>query len=326
MREGKATVLMPGTCGELVQGTRDGVHFLVSCPVDMFSEVTVELTGNGRRVAPPHLPKTVAAVETALRFFGCPRLGFRLEVNSPIPRGKGMGSSTADVAGAVYAVAQALGREISLEDAARLCLAIEPTNSSLFPNIALFDHRTGSLCQELGPPPPIDILALDFGGEVDTLSYNSVDRSALLKQLEPQAAQALEMVRTGLAQGDASLIGRGATISARAHQRVLYKPQLEAVIALAEEVGGLGVSVGHSGTIIGVLLDPARPSPDWGRARHHRDGVAAYLRSKLDGLQHIHRCRLISGGCRQPREARKGSATSDSFPSPLLQRRGGQRG
>jgi L-threonine kinase len=235
----------------------------------------------------------VAAVEAALRYFGWPELGFRLEVSSPLPRGKGMGSSTADVAGAIYAVARALGREISSQNAARLCLAIEPTNSSLFPNIALFDHRAGSLFQELGPPPAMGILALDFGGEVDTLSYNAVDRSALLKELEPQAIEALELVKLGLARGDASLMGRGATLSARAHQRVLYKPQLEAVIAIAEEVEALGVSVGHSGTIIGVLLDPAC----------HRRGLAAHLRSKLEGLQHIYPRRLIGGGYREPGEA-----------------------
>ena len=36
-----ARVLLPGGCGELVQGALDGVPFLVTCPIDCWSEVTV---------------------------------------------------------------------------------------------------------------------------------------------------------------------------------------------------------------------------------------------------------------------------------------------
>lgn len=36
----------PGTCGEWVQGARDGVPFLIDCPIDRFSEARVTLNLN----------------------------------------------------------------------------------------------------------------------------------------------------------------------------------------------------------------------------------------------------------------------------------------
>ena len=36
---GSATVRAPGVCGELAQGMIEGIHFLVTCPVDFYSRV-----------------------------------------------------------------------------------------------------------------------------------------------------------------------------------------------------------------------------------------------------------------------------------------------
>jgi hypothetical protein len=76
-------------------------------------------------------------------------------------------------------------------------------------------------------------------------------------------------------------------LSARAHQRILPKPQLEKVIGLAREVGALGVNVAHSGTVIGLLLDPG-----------HADGpaMAAYLTTHLPGLESISLSRMVGVG------------------------------
>lgn len=78
-------------------------------------------------------------------------------------------------------------------------------------------------------------------------------------------------------------------LSARTHQRILRKPQLETVIGLAKEVGALGVNVAHSGTVIGLLLDP-----------NQADGhaMAAYLAAHLPGLESISLNRMIGGGPR----------------------------
>ncbi len=303
-----ASVRVPGTCGELVQGMVAGRHFLVSCPIDLFSTVVVEVVAGGGVRAPAEAPKAAAALRAALAYFGVTELGAMLHIESPIPRSKGMGSSTADVAGAIYALAAALGRPIAPAEVAGLALAVEPTNSSLFPGLALLDHRRGSLCEELGPPPVADVLVLDCGGEVDTLAYNAIDRDATLRRLEPLFAEALHLVREGVRRGDLGLLGAGATLSARTHQAVLPKPPLEDALALGCELGAAGVCVGHSGTVIGVLFPPQGEEG----AR-----IAAAFSRGLAGVQVLGWRRLIGGGCyASPRHLRAGASSASGPGGP----------
>ena len=282
----RATVRAPGTCGELVQGTRDGVPFHVTSPIDVFSVVTVSLTANPGVSGPDDAPKASAAVAAALHHLGS-SLGAEVSIRSALPRGKGMASSTADVAGAIAACGIALGRPLRPDEIARLALSVEPTDGSPFPGIVIFDHRGGAIYEPLGEPPPIEIVALDFGDEVDTLAFNSVDRAALLRRLEPSAAEALALVRRGIAEGRLDLIGRGATTSALANQEVLHKPELPDVLELGREIGALGVCVGHSGTVIGLLLDPARSA---------RASALRAVREAFPSASTILGCRLIGGG------------------------------
>jgi L-threonine kinase len=137
----------------------------------------------------------------------------------------------------------------------------------------------------------MDIVVLDFGGEVDTIAFNSQDRTALLGEIEPQSIEALELARKGLRRKDLKLIGQAATISSLANQAILYKPQLDRVLNFAERAGAVGVNVGHSGTVIGVLLD---------RSLQSTEEVARFLNSELPDLKSLTIHHLISGGCQSP--------------------------
>ena len=284
----RAKVKMPGACGELVQGTLNGIPFHVSCPVGLYSTVEVELFGEpGALEHPPESPKAAAALQGFLKARGIEGMGGRITITSELPRSKGMASSTADVAGTIYAAARALDVQLTPQEMARLALDIEPTAGSIFSNIVLFDHRQGQLWEDLGPCPDMDILVLDYGGEVDGPAFNRFDCSDILRQTEPQVMEALSLVREGLSTNDLVLIGQGATLSAFANQFLLYKPQLESVIVAAEEVEAVGINVAHSGTVVGVLLDPT-----W----HDVEEVRAWLEPRLPGLNSIRHCRLTGGG------------------------------
>ena len=98
---GTATVLAPGTCGELVQGMTGGTHFLVTCPINQFSRATVTLRVAGSQAAVgnvqgiDHMPKTRRAVSQALAMLssrpGLAGLTAEVAITNPIPAGKGMG-------------------------------------------------------------------------------------------------------------------------------------------------------------------------------------------------------------------------------------------
>ena len=175
-------------------------------------------------------------------------------------------------------------------EVARIALSVEPSDSLMFPGLALFDHRSGRVYEDLGPAPPLEVVVLDFGGTVDTLAYNRRYRADLLRKMVAEHQEALAAVKEGLRRGNLADIGYGATLSARAHQRILHKPQLETVIGLAREVGALGVNVAHSGTVIGVLLDPGQADSP---------AMAAYLVAHLPGLESISLNRMVGGGPRQ---------------------------
>lgn len=288
---GSADVRAPGVCGELVQGMMGENHFLVTCPVDYFSRARVTLFRNGNGLeAPADCPKSAAALQATLDRLGHGHLSGKLTINSPIPRSKGMGSSSADVTATIAATALVLGEELAPETVASIALSVEPSDGVMFPGIALLDHREGNIIQVLGPPPPMEIVALDFGGIVDTLEFNAVDHRSQWKSIQSEVDEALRLVKEGIQQLDPGLIGQGATISSRSNQSVLFKPQLPEVLEFAQSVGAVGVNVGHSGTVIGILLDATE-----------RTGKSVYRRAKeaFPKSEAIHHFRLLSGGIRR---------------------------
>lgn len=250
--------------------------------------------GKGQVRGPAGASKAREAAARTMQYLGRLDMDAVLSINSPLLPGKGMASSTADVAGAILATGMALGQQLTPQQVAQIALGIEPSDGTFFPGIVVFDHRNGIMHQELGSPPPIEIIVLDFGGEVDTITFNKQERSDILHSLEPQVEEALELVRDGIKCSKPEMIGEGAIISALANQNILYKPQLKNVLVLARQVNALGVNVAHSGTVIGVLLDP--------RQQDAKD-VARFLSGQLPSLERSYIARLVSGGPRAVVEA-----------------------
>lgn len=254
-----ATVAVPGTCGELVQGLVDDVSCLVSCPIDRYARATVTLSPEaGTWRSPPGKTKAMAALQLAAARLALAGGGI-LHFSSKLLDGKGYGSSTADVASAVYALGAAASRPFDPPDVARLATQVEPSDSVMFPGLALLAHRTGEHYEMLGQPPALDILLLDTGGTIDTLTFNRDLPWEALRQQAPRVRDALSMLRDGIRQNDPRWVAQAATLSAQAHQAILPKSDLEAVLEAGRKTGALGVCVAHSGTLIGVLFSPVSP-------------------------------------------------------------------
>ena len=278
----------PGTCGELAQGELDGATVMVTCPIDMGSTATVELSdGAGCVNGPANAPKARRAVALTLDFLGRRDLDARLNLETSLPRAKGMASSTADVAAAIGATGAALGTAISPRQLADLALAVEPSDGLMLPGIALFDHRRGRMARSLGLPPAMRVLVLEFADKVDTEAFNAVDRRAELRSHASRFREALDLITAGLADGDARLIGEGATLSSLANQELLPKPQLASVLDLAQDAGSLGVNVAHSGTVLGLLFADDADRIEW---------AANQVRNRLPDLVAVHDCRVVDGG------------------------------
>jgi len=287
VRTGQGRAAVPATCGELVQGSLDGTPCLVSCPINVYSVAEVELSTQDGWQVPVGLPKAVAGLYAGLQALRPSAPGGCLRLHSELPRGRGYGSSTADLGATLYALGQACGQPLEPHQVARLAVTIEPSDSSLFPGLALFDHRRGSFCEVLGMAPPLCVITIDPGGEVDTLAFNELDHQTQLRRLAGEHRQAFELLRHALRSNDWRSLGEAATLSARVHQVILHNPWLEQVLGLARAVDALGICRAHSGTLLGVLLDGA-----------HADAraVADYLRRRLPPQLKLYVHQLVDGG------------------------------
>lgn len=268
------TVRLPGTCGEWVQGTLDGVSCLVSCAIDWYATTSVTLdAAPGAWQLPVDAPKAAHALRLALAVRGNPAAGGTLRLGNPLPRGRGYASSTADVAGTIYALGLALGAPFAPTEVAWLAAQVEPSDGIMFPGPTLFAHRDAAFHRSLGPLPRLAVVVLDPGGCVDTLTFNRADHARALKRAAAAHREAFGLLTAGLAAGDAQMVAQAATLSARTHQAILPSALVDAAMEMLTSVGALGICRAHSGTLVGLICDPAAAAE-----------VAARVIEKLPGL------------------------------------------
>ena len=261
------TVKVPGSCGELVQGTLEGEPFLITCPVNLFTTVTIsdefnEQVGLGW--------KAKAMLSKVLEYLGFNAFNFGITLESKLPIGKGMASSSADIAAVGKAAALALGSDLTAEEIAALATAIEPTDGVFYDGIVAMNPLSGQVLSRLDLHSEYKIAIFDFGGEVDTLDF---ERQSNLNITKLPSTFDLDM----------------ATQSALANQKVLCKPQLEDIIHFAKSMGALGVTNAHTGTVIGVVFDEDTD-------QSHIENFSSTLTRKFNHITFLAAVKQISGG------------------------------
>lgn len=270
------TVVVPGTCGELIQGWHAGwaEPVLVSCPIALYSRVMVRLCPKPQILTPPGFDKSRQAARLALDYLGWPDLGAVISLSSQLLPGRGMASSTADIIGVMAGLAHVLGQSLTPVELARLACQIEPSDSTMVSGLALFAYRGSAQYHALGPAPAFPLLMLDPGYTIDTLSYNAQLNLAAVRQLAPTTQAALDLLSQGLCRGEVETIGAAATLSAKSYQAISYSPLLEQAETWARATRAAGLVRAHSGSVIGLLYpaqtDLAEPA-QW--LAKHFDGT-----------------------------------------------------
>lgn len=280
----------PGSCGELIQGWILGSEKLVSCPIDWYSTVEVR-RGTPR---PDERPLTRRMVNTLLAHWDYPialSQSLRIDVDSTLPIAKGMASSTADLAATAVATAMHLGHSLSESELATLCVSLEPTDSTLFRALTLFDHHHARTQIACAPAPEFDLLVLESPRVLRTADYHRVPRDAALKASASELAVAWGKVQIACESHSASLLGEAATLSAIASQTLLPKPGFDTLLALVESCGLYGLNVAHSGSVVGLMLDSRRHDVEYVKWSLVQSGLAEVwpqqhlLKSVTGGVQ-----------------------------------------
>ncbi|MBR4904183.1 MAG: GHMP kinase [Selenomonadaceae bacterium] len=225
------TVKMRGTCGELSQGFYRGEPILITCPIEKFSTVTISdefagVEGLGE--------KSLAMLDKILKYFRAD-FKFGLRLTSELPRGKGMASSSADLAAVAQAVANFLGKTLSPAETGRLCAKIEPTDGIFYEGVVVMNPLTGQLIKKIHVEEKFPIAIFDYGGEVNTLKFN--------RRSDFEFPTLDDRINFKLIKK-----------SALANQKILPKRGLEELMNFAETLGAVAVNVAHSGTVTGIFF------------------------------------------------------------------------
>ncbi len=228
----KVVVKMRGTCGEIAQGFFRGEPILITCPIEKFSTAAVSdefcgVDGLGS--------KSKKILGEVLKIFGVKNFSFGVRLTSELPRGKGLASSSADMAAVAQAVALSLGKNFSPEELGELCARIEPTDGIFFDSVAAMNPLTGRLVKKIRAQEKFQIAVFDYGGAVDTLKFNRRG-DFNFPALDDEINFALMKK------------------SALANQKILFKRGLEDLMNFAEDFGAVGVNVAHSGTVAGIFF------------------------------------------------------------------------
>lgn len=254
-----------GTFGELVQGILPcGKSFMLTLPIKLFSRATFvpNDTSNTLTVFPENKQKSCKMLKNTLAYLGFD-LGGHLTIESEILEGKGLASSSADLVATIDAVANTMNTVIDKTTISDLMKKIEPSDAVMYKKPVMYDYFQHKLiCSEI-PAIKLKVLAIDEGGTVDTVRYNNQQRlnnyQNCINEYVPLFEETLEAAKAG----DLEKLGRLSTRSAKINQAHNPKKHFEAIVSIANKYSALGVSVAHSGTFIGILLNPASPDFEW---------------------------------------------------------------
>ncbi|RKR31501.1 GHMP kinase [Paraburkholderia dipogonis] len=255
-----------GHHGELLQGVfeSEGGHLrrgLVSLPCpNLTSKVRFLANGETRvSVSPQRCEKAKRAAELTLKTFAQTGAGGHVTISSNIAVGRGMGSSTADVLATILAVLDYLNVRTSIDRVMQIAVDAETAcDSTLFSqNAVLFAQRDGLIIEAFTKSlPHIDFISIDAATveSVDTLTFKPAEYS----RVEIEMFRSLRaLLRQAISTSNLNLLGRVATASARINERFLRKPHLDRIEEIGVRHGAIGVQVAHSGTVVGLMFDPA---------------------------------------------------------------------
>lgn len=257
----RVQVSCPGSCGELFQGFIGETEYLVTLPITLFNTVTIELSQAHQF---PSCPKIRQAFERTCDYFALSssaRPLVHVTVQQRLPISKGMSSSTADIVATIYGTSRLLEREISEEVVALICCQIEKTDSLLFSQLSVMASATGEVIYQGDWQPELQLLVLEAAATIDTESFHQKRSAVLARRQANEYLSIFEGFKEAVAEQSLEKLGHVATASSCLNQQLLAKPFFQELLALVEHCELLGLMVAHSGTVMGVLLEPDRQVP-----------------------------------------------------------------
>lgn len=247
--------------GELLQGRMTcSDDFLVTLPIDMWSICNLtSIRRQGPLVINCEYCKSAKVAELLLSKLGI-ATGYEITISFSrnIPVGKGLSSSTADMLSTIRALQEIFGFLLREKTISEIFSTIEPHDGLMYKSCVVYNHRKGELIKELLYIPAYWIIAIDFGGEVNTVEYNTkvVFDQPLMTAYSKLLADLVEAFN----EKNDLKIAECATLSSQFH---LNGHQNEHKLNVFNKCGKflpIGIINTHSGTCLGLIYEKHRPS------------------------------------------------------------------
>jgi uncharacterized protein involved in propanediol utilization len=247
-----------GTFGELLQGQLpSGKEFLVTLPIDIQSKaifIPSSKLNSKLKVIPESKNKVLAALLKLEALLSINIKG-TLFIQSEIPEGKGLASSSADIVAALKCILNYYSYNNVIDIIETILNEIEPSDAVMYKESVFYYHKTAELGNSLGDLPSILIVGIDEGGTIDTVTHNKIKKSYSVED-QSKFKDLLSSVTSAIHEQNLYKIGEVSTKSALLNQNVAPKKFLDLFLSFNQYDGICGSVVAHSGTMIGVLIDP----------------------------------------------------------------------
>ncbi|WP_413538410.1 hypothetical protein [Enterococcus malodoratus] len=253
----RVTASCPGSCGEIIQGWLGDSQKLVSYGIDCFSRVTIDNKEPFESVK----SKAQEAVQRTMLQLDLPIERVSLTIDSDLPTAKGMASSTADIAATCQATAAYFGKQLSRDEIIAICLAIERTDSILFPTLTLFEQKDGTVREASGWAPHFYVVVLEPEETLATEAFHSRENDRLFYQQRASFAEIYQHYLLAIKERSLQRLGEAAMQSALLNQKILPKPYFSELIKLQQHYQWLGINVAHSGSVVGIMIETLEEIP-----------------------------------------------------------------
>lgn len=241
--------------GELLQGRLpDSRDFLVTLPIDLWSICNLTaVSRTGPLVINCEYSKSQRVAEMLLEKLGIKdNYEITISFSRNIPVGKGLSSSTADMLSTIRALQEIFGFLLREKTISEIFIAIEPHDGLMFKSCVVYNHRKGELVKELLYIPNFWVVAIDFGGVVDTLTYNK--NLKFTDDITRQYDRLLQRLEMAFGNKDDEEIARCASESTQIHLKLNDNVERLRVAAESSRFKPLGIINTHSGTCLGLLF------------------------------------------------------------------------
>ncbi|AXU29476.1 TPA: cobalamin biosynthesis protein [Clostridioides difficile] len=285
----KSYGICPASCGEFVQGIIDDEEYLCSYAIDMYSKVYIE-----EKLVDINLGryKSRLAIEKVFEKFNLPKKytkNISLNINSEIPVGKGMASSTADIGATIKATLSLIDKDLSSEEISKLAAEIEPTDSIFIDKNSIFNPLNGTVIKYLGNLTNAKVVILEPNKVLDTMKIRlRQDYNRLKVENKEVIKKSFALLEEGLKKNNLSLVGEACTLSSLANENIEKKEYLNEIIKISKKYGAYGVNIAHSGTVVGILID---------KFMNDKKMIDALCESNINSVYNkIYTLNIINGG------------------------------